>query len=173
MVQSANEFQPEHVARMAPDGHKWSVMIEGFGRKFSIDEKRDIYAKLQPINWMTRGSVSIEHPDNVFWVIEDVGKHSPKGTPARRIYFGREVAASARHLIGIFDVKRRDYIGTTSMDAELSLIMSNMAKAKKGSLILDPFAGTGSLLCTCSYFGSTTIGSDIDPRVLRGKGVRC
>lgn len=54
------------------------------------------------------------------------------------------------------------------MDSELSLIIANMALANHGKLILDPFAGTGSLLLTCSQFGALTMGCDIDPRVIRG-----
>jgi tRNA G10 N-methylase Trm11 len=37
--------------------------------------------------------------------------------------------------------------------------------------MLDPFSGTGSLLCTCAHFGCLTVGADIDPRVFRGKGI--
>ena len=44
------------------------------------------------------------------------------------------------------------------------------SKALPGKLIIDPFTGTGSLLVTCSHFGAITMGGDVDPRVLRGKG---
>jgi tRNA (guanine10-N2)-methyltransferase len=36
--------------------------------------------------------------------------------------------------------------------------------------VYDPFAGTGSFLVSASHFGASSIGSDIDPRMLRGKG---
>ena len=54
------------------------------------------------------------------------------------------------------------------MDAELSLVMANMALSKAGSFVYDPFVGTGSFLCSCSAFGAFTIGSDIDGRQIRG-----
>jgi tRNA (guanine10-N2)-methyltransferase len=44
-----------------------------------------------------------------------------------------------------------------------------MAHAKSGSLVMDPFLGTGGLLIAASHFGALTLGSDIDPRILRGK----
>lgn len=50
------------------------------------------------------------------------------------------------------------------MEAELSLIMANQAKAKPGALIYDPFVGTGSMLYTSAFFGAYVIGSDIDGR---------
>jgi tRNA (guanine10-N2)-methyltransferase len=73
-------------------------------------------------------------------------------------------------MIDKFDLKKRKYIGTTSMEAEVSLIMANQAHAGPGKLVYDPFAGTGSMLLTCSAFGSLSFGSDIDGRQIRGKG---
>ena len=74
----------------------------------------------------------------------------------------------------------REYLGTTSMDPELSLVMANMALVQDGSFVLDPFVGTGSVLITCAHFGAYTVspmislldikmGADIDGRQIRGK----
>lgn len=49
--------------------------------------------------------------------------------------------------------------------------MSNQGLSQAGSLVLDPFVGTGSLLVPASHFGSFCFGSDLDPRVLHGFGV--
>ena len=49
--------------------------------------------------------------------------------------------------------------------------MANLAAVKKGDLVYDPFIGTGSLLLPPSYYGAVCMGSDLDYRVLRGKGV--
>ena len=54
-------------------------------------------------------------------------------------YFCILLAESNRNLMDIFDVKKRSYIGITSMNAELSLVMSNMAKLRPGKLVYDPF----------------------------------
>ena len=50
-----------------------------------------------------------------------------------------------------YDVKKRRAVGNTSMDAELSLFMTNIAKVTKNSFVFDPFVGTGSMLLV-SYF---------------------
>lgn len=42
-----------------------------------------------------------------------------------------------------FSLQHRKYIGTTSMDPELSFIMTNLALVNEGDLVLDPFCGTG------------------------------
>lgn len=53
---------------------------------------------------------------------------------------------TARRLISHFDVKKRAYYGTTSMEAEMSLLMANQAQSAPSKLIYDPFVGTGSML---------------------------
>ncbi len=87
-----------------------------------------------------------------------------------RIFLGRKIASSSRHLIDKHDLKKRPYISTTSMDAELALVTSNLALAAPGKLFFDPFVGTGSFLVSAAEFGALTFGSDIDGRSFRGKG---
>ncbi|CAN0490404.1 unnamed protein product, partial [Hapterophycus canaliculatus] len=64
----------------------------------------------------------------------------------QHVYFGRVVAEGNRELVAAFDLKKRPYLGPTSMDNELALVMANMALAGKGKLCFDPFVGTGSIL---------------------------
>ena len=51
----------------------------------------------------------------------------------------------------------------------MTVIMANQALARKGSLVWDPFVGTGSMLYLCAYFGSYVMGSDLDGRQMRGQ----
>ncbi|GAA5889952.1 hypothetical protein JCM8208_001178 [Rhodotorula glutinis] len=87
----------------------------------------------------------------------------------RGVWMGRKICDSSRHLMDRYDLKKRAYIGTTSMEAEVSLLMANQALAAPGKYVYDPFAGTGSMLLTSAEFGAMTFGSDIDGRQLRGK----
>ncbi len=86
-----------------------------------------------------------------------------------KIYMGRLLSADTNHkATHLFNLKDRKYIGTTSMDSSLSLLMANCALVKPGSLVYDPFVGTGSLLVVSSFFGACSIGSDFDGRQIRG-----
>ncbi len=67
-----------------------------------------------------------------------------------------------------YDLKKRKYISTTSMDSELALLTANLALADDNKLFYDPFVGTGSFPIACAHFGATTFGSDIDGRMVRG-----
>ncbi|KAG8228981.1 hypothetical protein J437_LFUL009539 [Ladona fulva] len=74
-----------------------------------------------------------------------------------------------RELISQLSLKTRKFIGNTSMDSQLSLLMANQAQVQPHDLILDPFVGTGSLLVAASQFGGYVWGTDIDFLMLHGK----
>nr|CAG4707994.1 unnamed protein product [Naegleria fowleri] len=90
----------------------------------------------------------------------------------KTIYFTRKIGEGGRHLITEYDLKKRKYIGTTSMNATLSFLSANMALASSKTLIYDPFVGTGSIIVSVAHYGSHVIGSDLDIRVVRGKNFR-
>jgi tRNA (guanine10-N2)-methyltransferase len=101
-----------------------------------------------------------------FRVFEDYELGAPRPS---RILFGRLIGSGSRDILNTYTLKKRKYISTTSMDAELALVMANLTLAAPGKLFHDPFVGTGSLSIGCSHFGATSMGSDLDGRTLRGK----
>jgi len=155
--------------------------VDAFAGKRSHGEKRDIIQSFAYMDF--KGPIRLKDPQEDFWVLEeylwDVEAMAPATSlsPApptepqepKRIYFGRWIARSSREIVNKYDLKKRRYISTTSMDAELSLITANMALAAPGKLFLDPFVGTGSFCVAAAHFGALTMGSDIDGRSFRGK----
>lgn len=113
-----------------------------------------------------QGPICMRNPDQTFAILENYDVE--RGVPIE-IFFGRLVSRSSRDLVKTLDLKKRCYIGTTSMDSELALVTANIARVRPASLVLDPFAGTGSFMIAASIFGASTFGSDIDGRQLRGK----
>jgi tRNA (guanine10-N2)-methyltransferase len=140
--------------------------------KFSIDSfgkvmnQEDQIKLIDTFSFMPlKGGVSMTDPGVTFSLLISNAKGQDPF-----YYFGRLVGKGKRELVDRFTLKKREYLGTTSMDAELSLIMSNLALVRSGSLVYDPFVGTASLLLTAAAFGATTFGSDIDGRQMRGNG---
>lgn len=88
----------------------------------------------------------------------------------KRIFFARYLGSSQRDLIVKHDLKKRPYISTTSMDAELALVTASLALAGPGKMFLDPFTGTGGFMVAAAELGAMVLGSDIDGRSFRGKG---
>uniref|UniRef100_A0A0D2Y1W5 tRNA (guanine(10)-N(2))-methyltransferase TRMT11 N-terminal domain-containing protein n=1 Tax=Fusarium oxysporum (strain Fo5176) TaxID=660025 RepID=A0A0D2Y1W5_FUSOF len=112
------------------------------------------------------------NPDNLFtifemWPYNSVPLNIPDPT---MMYLARHVGNSSRELLVKFDLKKRGYISTTSMDSELALVTANLALAAPGKLFYDPFVGTGSFPIACAHFGALAFGSDIDGRSIRGEG---
>ncbi|PWY80618.1 RNA methylase family protein [Aspergillus heteromorphus CBS 117.55] len=161
-------------ARFKDDSFRFT--IDSFAGKRNEKKKREIIQSFSFLGF--KGPIRMKNPDQDFWVFEDYGwdlsspdilRPRPEGQEPRTIYFGRWIANSSRDVINKYDLKKRRYISTTSMDAELTLITANMAHAGPGKIFYDPFVGTGSFLVAMSHFGSQTFGSDIDGRSFRGK----
>ncbi|CAK7239157.1 MAG: hypothetical protein STHCBS139747_000585 [Sporothrix thermara] len=116
------------------------------------------------------GDIDMRDPDMVLTVFEHwtFGSVQKKLPDPERYYMGRFVAGTARDASLAFDLKKRRYIATTSMDAELSLLTANLALAAPGKLFYDPFVGTGSFPLAAAHWGATAWGSDIDGRAVRG-----
>lgn len=122
------------------------------------------------------GKIRFKDPEVVYAILEKyhVTGMERAGDPDY-LWFGRQVQLSARSdgVVEKYDLKKRKYIGTTSFEAELSLLSCNIAQVMPGKFIYDPFTGTGSFLVAGAYFGAYPIGTDIDPRSIRGKGANC
>jgi len=162
--------------------HRWAdynsipfaFTLYSFSGKRSQEERIKI---IQSFGYMgLTGPVQLKNPSLQFTVMEEyVGDPeastlgTPRVTEPRNIFLGRFVANSCRDVVDKYDLKKRRYISTTSMDAELSLVTANMALAAPGKVFFDPFVGTGSFMVAASHFGALTFGSDIDPRSFRGK----
>ena len=132
------------------------------------------------------GPVKIKHPTNEFLLIREV-ELDEKGTPLYPryptkgilneendsrpplgVYFGRILGGirdwRGNNRLERLSLRKRSYLGPTSMDAELSLIMTNLGKVQKNSFCFEPFVGTGSILLTCGLRGGYCCGADLDIR---------
>jgi len=168
--------------------HTWKVTIHTLGSKYTREEQdvmRKTFAFLD-----LPGKVQMTDPTHEFLLIREIEMdslgsplyprygHLQKGNkpqivlehdqrPPLACYFGRILAIKTK--LNEYDLKKRSYLGPTSMDAELSFVMSNFGQVQQSSVVLDPFVGTGSILVSCALRGAYCVGTDIDWRVLRGR----
>lgn len=170
----------------------WKFNIDSFQGTRGAPERRELINTFRYLP--LRGPIRMKKPDQEYVVFEewpfdpsrrdqqqakddggdggdDNNNNNKKKERAPTLFhFGRFLARGARDLVGHYDLKKRPYISTTSMDSELALVTANMALAGPGKLFYDPFAGTGSFPVACAAFGATSWGSDIDGRAVRGSG---
>uniref|UniRef100_A0A182Y772 tRNA (guanine(10)-N(2))-methyltransferase TRMT11 n=1 Tax=Anopheles stephensi TaxID=30069 RepID=A0A182Y772_ANOST len=148
--------------------NSFKVTVETFNKHFSLKEK---VAKIETMQYLpAEGPVNLQTPDVHYWYVEFWGL-DPMNVPERPhdVLFGRWVADGKRDMINEISLKNRKFIGNTSMDPQLSLLMANQGLVRGGDLVLDPFAGSGSLLVAAAKFGAYVIGADIDYMIVHGK----
>lgn len=168
-----------HASVRKTTSHLWKTYLQ-CSFKFSMDSyqgSRSAEKRVSLFNTFAylgfQGPIRMKRPDEEFTLFEDWPPDSvPLGIPDPNFfYLGRYVGTSARDVLPKkLDLKKRRYISTTSMDAELCLITANIVMAAPGKIVYDPFVGTGSFPLACAEYGALTFGSDIDGRSIRGSG---
>ncbi|NPA99701.1 MAG: RNA methyltransferase [Crenarchaeota archaeon] len=63
---------------------------------------------------------------------------------------------------------RRPFFRSIALPIRLSRALINLARVKEGDTILDPFAGTGSILIESHYMGLKSIGIELDWKICHG-----
>jgi len=167
---SIGEFPAERKDPYTVRDSTFKVLVEAMGHKLSMEEqkeKRD--ALFDMVDF--QGTVRLKDPQHTFMCIEHFGlTEEARAGPARAVYFGRELGVSDRGpMIKRFDLKKRGFLCPTSMPAELSFLVANLAHARPGALLLDPFCGSGSLLIAAAARGASVMGAELDWRILHGR----
>ncbi|KAL2067052.1 hypothetical protein VTL71DRAFT_1476, partial [Oculimacula yallundae] len=144
--------------------------VDSFQGSRSITEQRKLIEGFRFLGM--EGPIRMKGAEQTFCLSEEwqydasaLGVHQPQS-----VHLGRFLGGSDREVIQKYDLKKRKYICTTSMDAELALVTANMTLAGPGKIFYDPFVGSGSFPVACAHFGALAFGSDIDGRSIRGKG---
>lgn len=63
---------------------------------------------------------------------------------------------------------KRPFFYPGSMSPKLARGMVNLARVKQGSVVLDPFCGTGGILIEAGISGAKVVGIDIDEKMVEG-----
>uniref|UniRef100_A0A1B0ERY9 tRNA (guanine(10)-N(2))-methyltransferase TRMT11 n=1 Tax=Glossina morsitans morsitans TaxID=37546 RepID=A0A1B0ERY9_GLOMM len=146
----------------------FKITVETYNKHLSQREK---IARIESLDYLPlKGVVDLQSPKVEWWYAEFWGL-DPTDVPNKPedIFFGRWLANGQRHLIKEISLKNRKFIGNTSMDAQLSLLMANQALVEPGNIVFDPFVGTGSLLVSAAKFGGYVLGADIDFMMLHAR----
>ena len=191
--QEGEHLGSEDAAKKFED-RTWSILVHTLGSTYTREEQNDMRAAFSFLNFP--GKVQMKDPDDEYLFIREVELDGQGGAvyprhsginkqiipendarPPLACYFGRVLGNNGlgrnwrgSNRIEQYSLKKRCYLGPTSMDSELSLIMTNLAQIQpRGSFVFDPFVGTGSILLTAALRGAFCFGTDIDLRVLRGR----
>jgi tRNA (guanine10-N2)-dimethyltransferase len=110
------------------------------------------------IGTMVDGPVSLNTPEVEYRAIlsED------------RCYFGRVLFTINRSAYDMRNPGKRDFFHPGVMMPRMARTLVNIACARKGDILLDPFCGTGGILIEAEMLGLFPVGSDFDSFMIRG-----
>ena len=165
-------FIDQNIEKLKKDyfgsNHSFKIIIDAFMKKFHNKEKHERIESFSYIPF--KGEVSLKDPQVTLVSLEFYGyDHNNLPEEPFNLFFGRLIGDGQRDLISQFSLKKRCFIGNTSMDPQLSFLMTNLACVRTGSLMLDPFCGTGSLMLCAARFGAHVVGTDIDYLTLHAR----
>lgn len=172
-VQSeVRQYDPVERAQYSAEDQSFKFVVETWGRTATMEQKIDIIESFEECTKFL-GPIDLKAPMHYWYAIECAVTNYRSCLPKVpiRYYFGRQIASSVtqagRQRLPVYDLKKRRYLGPTSMDPELSFIMCALGGVRKSSLVFDPFIGTGSVMITAADLGAYTLGMDIDVRVIK------
>merc|ERR1719186_565059 len=163
-----NKFPFQEQAQWLSEEMSFKVHVESFNRKIGGAERLE---KIESLSYIPlQGPVNLSSPQVIFSYFEFYGfDHNNLPEEPLNVMFGRLVGEGQREKITKLSIKKRKFIGNTTMDPQLSLLMANICKVDVGRVVLDPFVGTGSLLVAAAEFGGLVLGGDIDYLTLHAR----
>jgi tRNA G10 N-methylase Trm11 len=119
--------------------------------------------------------VDLDDPDHRLWLVEDCQRMRDLGAmpdpPPRFLLLHqlRPTTPPIQARIAQLDLRKRAFLGTTTLPADRALMLCNLALAgapRAGAVVLDPFCGSGGTLIAAAALGAHTVGSDLDWRMV-------
>jgi len=80
--------------------------------------------------------------------------------------FGLVTARRQDHNVNLRRPKERPAFHPSTVQPRLARCLVNLARAKRGEVLLDPFCGVGGILIEAGVMGCRVVGSDLDPRMV-------
>ena len=131
--------------------------VKSYGRELSISKlERDLGAIV--LKAAEGLKVDLRKPD-----IDFLGVITEK-----RFFFGLKLSEAYKPGFSRRRPSRRPFFHPSAMMPKLARCMVNLARARPGELVLDPFCGTGSILIEAALIGCSALGLDISSRMTFG-----
>ncbi|MDX1813965.1 MAG: THUMP domain-containing protein [Candidatus Bathyarchaeia archaeon] len=102
--------------------------------------------------------VNLEKPDKTFFGVLTSGK----------LVFGLKLAEITPKTFSERRPRKKPFFHPSAMPSKLARCMVNLARAKAGELVLDPFCGTGSVMIEAAFVGCRVLGLDVQRRMIVG-----
>ena len=102
--------------------------------------------------------VNLGKPDKTFFGVLTSGK----------LVFGLKLSEITPKTYSERRPRKKPFFHPSAMPSKLARCMVNLARAKAGELVLDPFCGTGSGMIEAAFVGCRVLGFDVQRRMAEG-----
>jgi len=163
------EAQETAIMKMADSTNFKSVLSEGESFAVRIRRVRE-YAKevgtmalegklgKHILQNTVKTKVNLKAPDKTFIGI----------LTSEKLVFGVKLAEIAAKPFVERRPRKKPFFHPSAMPSKLARCMVNLAHAKAGELVLDPFCGTGSVMIEAAFIGCRVLGFDVQRRMTQG-----
>jgi tRNA (guanine10-N2)-dimethyltransferase len=149
-----------NIEEVLKDNESFAVRVKRIKTYVSDIEGMVLEGKLGELvlNQRAGARVSLKNPNKTFiGILTD-----------RRFIFGVKLAEIPPKPFVERRPGRKPFFHPSAMPAKLARCMVNLAKARAGALVLDPFCGTGGMLVEAALMGCRVLGLDVQRRMVRG-----
>jgi tRNA (guanine10-N2)-dimethyltransferase len=142
------------------EGETFEVRIRRIKEYAEIDATMDYERKLGTLILQNapKAKVDLEHADRTFFGVLTNGK----------FVFGIKLAEIIPKPFVERRARKKPFFHPSAMNAKLARCMVNLAHAKTGTSVLDPFVGTGSTVIEASLIGCRAVGLDTQHKMTKG-----
>nr|CAD2201449.1 unnamed protein product [Meloidogyne enterolobii] len=144
------------------------ILINASSHEIVLEQlsKSNILQRYGSSMGLTEAPIDLKNAHNIFTVFEiGINYNNEVNQKSDRILFTKFTGLKNK-----FALMSRNYIGNSTMDPELAFIQANLVLSSPGSLLIDPFCGTGGILLSAAYFCSHVLGVEIKWDVAKAKG---
>ena len=106
----------------------------------------------------TKTKVNLKKPDKTFFGV----------LTSDKLVFGLKLAEMKTKTFSERRPRKKPFFHPSAMPSKLARCMVNLARAKSGELVLDPFCGTGSAMIEAAFVGCRVLGFDVQRRMAVG-----
>ncbi|MEM4517541.1 MAG: RNA methyltransferase [Desulfurococcaceae archaeon] len=142
---------------------------------YSIDHAKNASSLLRDKSVHVSIMKSTIREDTVKQFLNIAGlKPSYRGIGEQRLIFTDGVAILGRKIEAndfskqAGDSKAKPFNRSIALKPDISRVLVNLTRAREGSIIIDPFAGTGSVLIEAWRMGILAVGVDVDWNLTKG-----
>jgi len=138
----------------------------GKGTTRSVKKEKSALQQLEPLLISFKGKVDLKNPDCNIYLLEGICDNcvtdsGPKGITELLKILARKISSGAK--VSVMAPKTRICITNTPLEPIAAFILCNLASIRENDKVLDPFAGSASVLLAASMISNSvrTVGIEI------------